>query len=217
VRQIKSALIVSRCKGLYRLGKWLLRRLRFRYVISTDMEGKALHRLINQFCPELILYDANFYGDITPRKIGCLVRDFPKRNLAVFNFSCITPEQAALFIRYGAKSYIDLSGAGGFWHGLKKILDGKEYISPAVREILKNLPETEKELRLDITGRMEDIKHLICEGKGNKQIAKLLGVSVKTVETQKTALFAMYGVKNALELFRYCLMLGEVEGFSKSA
>jgi hypothetical protein len=121
MRQIRSALIVSRCKGLCSLGKWLLRRLRVRVVLDNDQDGGELNKYLHYFA-EVVLFDATFWQDITPRKIGLLLKDFPDKNIAVFNLTYLSPEQAALFVRYGVKSYFDMSGSGSFWRGLKTVL-----------------------------------------------------------------------------------------------
>jgi DNA-binding NarL/FixJ family response regulator len=210
MRLIKSALIVSRCKGLCHFGKWLLRRLRVRVVFATDKDGKDLNRYMN-YCAEVVLFDATFWQDISPRKIGFLVKDFPDKNIAVFNFTYLAPEQAALFIRYGAKSYFDMSGSGSFWQGLKTVLRGKQYITPSVRRAIESLPDAMPELRLDTTGRMEDVKLLIFKGLRTKEIADAPRLSVRTVENHKSALFVTYGVKSSIALFRQCFLLGELD------
>jgi DNA-binding NarL/FixJ family response regulator len=210
MRLVKSALIVSRCKGLCRLGTWLLRRLRVRVVLVTDKDGKELNKYMNYFV-EVVLFDATFWQDVSPRKIGFLVKDFPDKNIAVFNLTWLKPEQAALFVRYGAKSYFDMSGSGSFWRGLKTVLRGKQYITPSVRRAIENLPDAMPELRLDTTGRMEDVKLLIFKGLRTKEIADTLRLSIKTVENHKSALFVTYGVKSSIALFRQCFLLGELD------
>jgi hypothetical protein len=57
MRLVRSALIVSRCKGLCRLGIWLLRRLRVRVVPVTDKDGRELNAYMNCFT-EVVLFDA---------------------------------------------------------------------------------------------------------------------------------------------------------------
>jgi DNA-binding NarL/FixJ family response regulator len=210
MRLISSALIVSRCKGLCRLSKWLLRRLRVRVILVVDKDGKELNKRLN-YVTDVVLFDATFWQEITPRKIGFLLRDFPDKNIAVFNLAWLKPEQAALFIRYGARSYVDMSGSGSFWRGLKAILRGKQYIVPSVRKALENMPDSAQDLRLDTTGRMDDVKLLIFKGLRTREIADHLRLSIKTVENHKTALFATYGVKSSIALFRQCFLLGELD------
>jgi DNA-binding NarL/FixJ family response regulator len=210
MRLTRSVLLISRCKGLCRLGTWLLRRLRVRVVLATDKDGRGMNKYLN-YVTEVVLFDATFWNEVTPRKIGLLLNDFPDKNVAVFNLTYLKPEQAALFIRYGARSYFDVSGSGSFWQGLKTVLKGKQYITPSVRKALEDMPDGKQDLRLDTTGRMEDVKLMVFKGLRTKEIADLLRLSIKTVENHKTALFATYGVKSSLALFRQCFLLGELD------
>jgi DNA-binding NarL/FixJ family response regulator len=184
--------------------------LRVRVILVVDKDGKELNKRLN-YVTDVVLFDATFWQDISPRKVGFLLRDFPDKNIAVFNLTWLKPEQAALFIRYGARSYVDMSGSGSFWRGLKAILRGKQYVAPAVRKALENMPDSAQDLRLDTTGRMDDVKLLIFKGLRTREIADLLRLSIKTVENHKTALFATYGVKSSLALFRQCFLLGELD------
>jgi DNA-binding NarL/FixJ family response regulator len=182
-----------------------------RYVCYTGKEGKELYRVINGMYPELVLFDASFFEESTARKIGFLLKEVPGLNIAVFSLVSVRPAKAVYFLLYGARSYVDVSGSGSFRRGLKQIVCGKEYVTPAVREAYYNLPDVMPNVRLDPTGRQDDVKHLIFMGKRTKEIAAILKVSIKTVEDHKSALFKSYGVSGVLELFRQCYLLGELD------
>jgi hypothetical protein len=92
-------------------------------VLIADKDGKDLNRYMN-YVTEAMLFDATFRRYISPRKIGFPVKDFPDKNIAVFNLTYLRPEQAALFVWYGAKSHFDMSGSGSFRRGLKTVLGG---------------------------------------------------------------------------------------------
>jgi DNA-binding NarL/FixJ family response regulator len=203
--------MVSRSKGLFPLGKWLLRLLRVRGALGTALEGDELNRLINEVKPLTILFDASFCAETTPRKIGLLLRDFPYLNIAVFSLNYIQPEKAANFILYGAKSYFDLSGSGSFWRALKLVVKGKQYYTPAVLAAYENLPDVMPEVRFDATAKQEDVKTLILKSYKDKEIAETMGISIKTVEYHKHLLYGKYGVKSALELFRACYLNDELD------
>jgi len=210
-------LMVSRSKGLFPLAKWILRFLRIRDVVCTVSEGRDLNMLINRVKPILILFDAGFYQEATPRKIGLLLRDYPYLNIAVFNLGYMRPDKALYFLLHGAKSYFDLSGSGSFWRGLKKVVRGRFYVSPAVSRAMDNLPDVMPEIRLDATAKQEEVKQFIFHGFKAAAIAKSMGISIKAVEFHKAAIFAQYGVKTVLELFRACVLSGEIDKDSLSA
>jgi DNA-binding NarL/FixJ family response regulator len=203
-------LVVSRLKGLFPLAKWILRFLRVRDVIGTDFEGKELNALINRVKPILILFDAMFFEEATARKIGLLLKDFPYLNIAVFNLNNIRPEKALYFLLYGAKSYFDLRESGSFWRGFKTVARGRSFVSPEVNRALDNLPDAMPEIKLDATVRQEEVKRFIFRGFKAAEIAKCMGISIKTVEFHKAAIFAQYGVETVLEFYRVCVLSGEI-------
>ncbi|GHV33592.1 hypothetical protein AGMMS4952_25620 [Spirochaetia bacterium] len=208
---LSPVLLVCRSKSLNFLGILLLKRLGLRQIMTTCDEGKELNRLISALSPKLIIIDANFYLDSTPRRVGLLLRDRPELNITVCNINSFQPKRLVDFLRFGARSVIDLSfGVSKFRRGINRVLLNQEYTSGNILEAYDNLSDDTPELRMDSTARQEDVKRLIWAAKKGKEIANILGVSIKTVEIHKKALFANYGVENCLELNRQCFLLGEI-------
>jgi DNA-binding NarL/FixJ family response regulator len=56
-----------------------------------------------------------------------------------------------------------------------------------------------------LTGREREIVQLIAEGNSNKKIALLLDVSVKTVETHRSAAMRKLGIRSTAQLVRYAV------------
>lgn len=56
-----------------------------------------------------------------------------------------------------------------------------------------------------LTPREREIIQLLAEGQRNNKIAQRLGISVKTVETHRTAVMRKIGVKSIVELVRYAV------------
>ncbi len=57
----------------------------------------------------------------------------------------------------------------------------------------------------DLTSRETEIVQLLAEGKGNKEIATLLGVSVKTVETHRSNVMRKLDIHSLSDLIHYAL------------
>ena len=56
-----------------------------------------------------------------------------------------------------------------------------------------------------LTPRERQIVQLIAEGNSNKQIASILGVSLKTVETHRAAVMRKLNLSSAAALVRYAV------------
>jgi DNA-binding NarL/FixJ family response regulator len=212
MKLLSPILLVSRSESLNMLGMYLLKKkLHLRRVMATCKEGKGLNRFIGMLSPELILFDAAFYWDTTPRRIGLLLQDRPGLNIAVINVNSYRPERLVDFLRYGARSVIDYNcGLSNLRRGISRAIRNQDYVSRNVQEAYENLPDDLPEVKLDLTARQEDVKRLILAGKNGPEMAGILGVSIKAVELHKKALFSSYCVKSSLELLRKCFLMDEM-------
>jgi DNA-binding CsgD family transcriptional regulator len=64
-------------------------------------------------------------------------------------------------------------------------------------------PETQESPAL--TPREREIIQLIAEGKATKEVAELLGISVKTAETHRTNLMRKLNLHSAADVVRYAI------------
>lgn len=53
-----------------------------------------------------------------------------------------------------------------------------------------------------LTHKQQKICDLIAEGLSNKEIARQVGIGRRTVESHRVAIYAKFGVKNAVQLVR---------------
>jgi DNA-binding NarL/FixJ family response regulator len=93
---------------------------------------------------------------------------------------------------------------------IEALLRGEVYLSPRVS---KNLVAVLLEGRIDqpdssldaLTPRQREILQLVAEGKSTKEIAFLLQVSVKTVETHRAAVMERLGIRDVAGLVLFAL------------
>ena len=83
----------------------------------------------------------------------------------------------------------------------------RPYFSSVVSELLLNAAMNDrKRSRLEsFTIRELEVAQLIAEGNSNKQIARLLGISIKTVESHRSAAMRKAGVRTAAEFVRFAI------------
>lgn len=62
-----------------------------------------------------------------------------------------------------------------------------------------------------LTNREREVLKLIAEGKPNKKIARLLSISVRTVEHHRLSVMKKLGVSSIVGLVRYAIKTGLVE------
>jgi DNA-binding NarL/FixJ family response regulator len=82
----------------------------------------------------------------------------------------------------------------------------KSFFTSEVSEtLLKSFLRTRSRSKSILTPREREIVQLIAEGHSNKQIAGILGVSLKTVETHRAAVMRKLNLSSAAALVRYAV------------
>jgi RNA polymerase sigma factor (sigma-70 family) len=77
-----------------------------------------------------------------------------------------------------------------------------------VKEYLQNLPKNEASAFTILTTREREVLQLIAEGKSTKQIAAILNVSVKTIETHRQQIMEKLNIHSVAELTKYAIREG---------
>jgi DNA-binding NarL/FixJ family response regulator len=116
----------------------------------------------------------------------------------------------------GARGYLlkaDLTGC--LAKAVKAVSEGKRFLTPQVSEIvlegfLKTGSGHQQEGRASprTTPRELEIIRLLAEGKVNKEVAALLGITVRTVETHRAKIMLKLGLHSLAEVIHYAMRHG---------
>ena len=94
---------------------------------------------------------------------------------------------------------------------IRAALRGEPFISPvAEEELLRNWLQ-EGDAGSELTQRELEVVKLIAEAHTNKQIAQILNVSEKTVESHRGNVLSKLGMRDRVELVRYAIRRGLIE------
>jgi DNA-binding NarL/FixJ family response regulator len=202
-----GTLLVSRFVNWFPHFKMRLEALGFPGVNVTGADKDGLNMLINELNPGYVLISSNFYDCGTPYMIGQLLGVFPKLNIAVINAAPFPDETATWFIFHGVKAYIKLAdGPDEFHHGLRRFLEGKEYIAPDVQRILDELAEW-PDVNQKETRRHKEILLMLYNGFSIKRIEENLHICKATVEYHIRELMKIFNCRGREELIMtvHCL------------
>jgi DNA-binding NarL/FixJ family response regulator len=100
---------------------------------------------------------------------------------------------------------------------IREVENGKTFFSPAISRRLDRLnPHSSnrnglKKKVANLTSREMEVLQLIAEGKANKVIAALLGISMKTVEKHREHLMEKLDIHDTAGLTRYAISTGIIE------
>ena len=107
----------------------------------------------------------------------------------------------------GASGYLLKQSAGDeLVNAIHEVLQGRIYLTPALTQgVIAGMAEPSTERPTQLTPRQRQVLKLIAEGRRMKEIAEILQISTRTVETHKYEMMQALGVQSTAELVRYAI------------
>lgn len=183
---------------------------------EAEDAGRALEA-VGPLKPDLVLADISL-----PGKNGLeLIKDFQaiQPGLPVLVISMHDESlYAERVLRAGGRGYImKQEGGKKLMQAVRQVLDGKIYVSEKISaEILETLsgrrPGAEGFTLEKLTDRELEIFQLIGQGKGTRDIAETLHISVKTIDVHRANIKTKLKLNSASELIRYAVRWSESQG-----
>ncbi len=117
-------------------------------------------------------------------------------------------------LRAGCTGYVvKTDAATDLTRAIDAVQRGTTYVSSKIsRAILQSYVENKGTAAVDpLTPREREVLQLIAEGKTTKEIATLLGISVKTGEAHRTKIMSKLGMHSIAGVVRYAIRHGMIE------
>ena len=116
-------------------------------------------------------------------------------------------------LRAGVRGYVlKRQAAADLVRAIREVAGGAVYLSPGISAIIAEAirtpaPPSEETL----TPREREVLQLVAEGKTTKEIASILGVSIKTADAHRTHLMQKLNIHDVAGLTRYAIRQGMIE------
>ncbi len=117
-------------------------------------------------------------------------------------------------LRNGAVGYV-LKGSTAMelMQAMGEVRKGRRYLSPplsdrALDDYVKKARDTDVDPYETLTTRERELLHLVAEGHSSSEIAGLMSISKRTVETHRTNVNRKLGLRTQADLIRYTLRRG---------
>lgn len=184
-------------------------------VVAEASNGRDALRLVRQHQPDVALMDIAMPGLNGLEVVRQLATGLPQVRCLVLSMYR-DEEHVWQALQAGAAGYLVKGGSlAELELAIKAVARGETYLSPGVSgPIIKEYVSRtshEGDLANKLTSRQREILQMIAEGKTTKQIALLLDISVKTVESHRSQLMKRLGVQDIASLVRHALRIGLVD------
>jgi DNA-binding NarL/FixJ family response regulator len=177
-------------------------------VIGEASDSRAALRLARETRPDIAILDFSMPGMSALDLTRAIKRELPGTEILMYTMHD-QERVVAEVLRAGARGYVLKSDdTAHLLAAVEALALHKPYFSPAISErvldyyIKKQPGGTESTV---LTPREREIVQLIAEGKINKQIAYMLEISQKTVETHRSAAMHKLNLQTTAELVLFAV------------
>ena len=183
-------------------------------VVGEAGTGSEALELVRELEADLMLLDITMPDGGGFDVLDQVTRKHPEIRIIVLTVH-EAGEYAIRALREGAAGFLPKSAASTeLEQAIQTVVRGEVYISPETSR--KTLLEygkgaTKRDLLATLSPRQREVLRLIAEGRTTKQIAQLLEISVKTVETHRAQLMERLGIHDVAGLVRYAIIVGVIE------
>lgn len=188
------------------------------HVVGEAGDGLEALRKIRELSPHLVLMDVDMPLMNGLAATECICRKFHKIKVLMLSMHN-SSEYAMRAIRCGARGFIlKRSSCDELVSAINTVHAGGTYFSgEVVWFTMRNFrSEGAEQENPELSERQIEVLICIVAGKGNKEIAEQLDISVRTVESHRARIMQRLGVHTIAELTKYALSKGLIS-LDKSA
>jgi DNA-binding NarL/FixJ family response regulator len=184
-------------------------------VVAEASEASQAYPLIAEHQPDLVVLDLTLPGCSGITIIRELSRRQPPPKVLVLTMHA-SEEYAVQALSAGANGYaLKTQDVEQVSLAIREVAEGKTYLAPTLSPSILEEARQRQVGDRSVEGRMgrlspreREVFDMIIQSYTNREIAKRLFISVKTVETHRANINRKLGVHSAAELIRYAGLHG---------
>ncbi|MDX1743632.1 MAG: response regulator transcription factor [Ruegeria sp.] len=180
-------------------------------VVGTLGTGQEAVDRAADLAPDVILMDLNMPGLGGLGATEIILERLPDTRILILSMHD-GPEYISTALSHGAKGYVlkDVP-TDEIKQAIDAVMRGERYLCTGASGSLQ--PQLDG-TRDALTGREQTILLELAQGKSNKEVALVLDISVRTVETHRKNIKRKLGISSTAGLTRYAMEHGVLQGTS---
>lgn len=200
---------------LFRRGvRALLQAIPDVHVVAEASDGREALELIETHRPDVALVDITMPGLNGLEVAARAAKASPRTRILILSMHA-GEAYVAQALAAGVGGYLLKDAADDeLAMALKAVARGDVYLSPRIsKQVVERYARaaaTEPDPLAGLTARQREILQLVAEGKSSKEIAAMLKLSIKTVESHRGQIMERLGVHDVTGLVRFAIRVGLV-------
>ncbi|MDF3933771.1 response regulator [Pseudomonas citronellolis] len=182
-------------------------------VVAEGSDGDQVEGLIEAHAPDVILLDLTMRRCSGLEALERVRGRWPELPVILLSMHD-TADYVVKAMQMGASGYL-LKDAPvmELQLSIQSVLAGHRYLSPRVAgQLIDALGKPAAEAPVELlTGRQQEVLYWLAKGKSNKEIAFILNLSAKTVDTHRAQIMDRLGIRDLAGLVRYALRRGIIK------
>jgi DNA-binding NarL/FixJ family response regulator len=185
-------------------------------VVGDTGDGEEAIRLCKQLKPDVLVVDIMMPGINGLEVTRQIAKRLPQTKIVVLSMHANTAYVIEA-LRGGATGYVLKESSGtDLSTAVREAASNNRYLSPplseqALEDYLLRSAEAPIEPYETLTDREREVMRLVVQSFSNTEIANVLHISPRTVETHRANLMRKLGLRNPAELIRYAIERGFIK------